>query len=86
MPEKVYDAIVLVFYKEARERLIGISKAIEANDLKEVALGAHALKGSSGNLRLTLIHETAKALEMAAQSNNLADAIKCKDQLKSLIP
>ena len=86
IPEAVYDAIVQSFYEEAKGRLAVIKASVESNNFEEIAMSAHAIKGSAGNLRLTQIQEVAKALELAAKANNSSDVIKFQEQLISLIP
>ena len=86
IPEEAYDAIVLVFYQEARQRLAGIKLAIESNNLEGVSQGAHAIKGSAGNLRLMQIQDMAKSLEDAAKAKNAAGMILCQEELLRLIP
>lgn len=86
IPEAVYDAIVQSFYEEVKGRLAVIKASVESNNFEEIAMAAHTIKGSAGNLRLTQIQEIAKSLECAAKANNGSDVIKFQEQLILLIP
>ena len=86
IPEEVYDAIVLSFYEEARERLKSIGQGIDSNDYEAVSQGAHAIKGSAGNLRLMKIQEIARSLEEDAKAKDSANFVKLLEQLTQLIP
>ena len=86
IPEDVYDDIVVSFYEEARERLKAIKSSIGSNNFEGVAQGAHAIKGSGGNLYLTEIQAAAKSLEDAARAKNTNGVVQCLDQLTRLIP
>lgn len=86
IPEEVYDAIVASFYEEAKDRIKQIQQALDSGDLSIVARCAHAVKGSSGNLRLASIQETAKALEFASKNGDMPSTILFFDQLRKAIP
>jgi two-component system, sensor histidine kinase and response regulator len=57
-----YEAII-------RKYLMEIRSAIGNSDHETVLMRSHAIKGSSGNLALTCVYETAAALEKAARNN-----------------
>ena len=48
--------------------------AIKQGDVEETIKAAHAIKGSSGNLGLMDIYETAKGVEQEARTNSLKGA------------
>jgi len=54
---------------------LGILKsAVEQGNIEETIKAAHAIKGSSGNLGLMDIYETAKGIEQGARGNSLEGA------------
>ena len=54
---------------------LGILKsAVEQGNIEETIKAAHAIKGSSGNLGLMDIYETAKGIEQEARINSLEGA------------
>ena len=86
IPEEIYDTIVASFYQETTSRLLMVEQSLNNNDMKEIALAAHAIKGAAANLHLTPIYESAKALEMAAKIHHSEEVSRHLAQLKTLIP
>lgn len=58
------------FVEEATVSVVQLENAMSANDLTTVALQAHAIKGSAGNLRLNELYEMSKDIELAANAND----------------
>ncbi len=76
IPVEVYEELLTDYFKDGSERIALLVEAVGRNDLSAVAETAHALKGSSQNLRITDIAELAKQLESAAKSGRPADLIQ----------
>ncbi|MEM7784361.1 MAG: ammonium transporter [Planctomycetota bacterium] len=62
-----------------------IENAAKQNDLKQVANIAHQMKGAAGDSCLTLVYQTATALENNAKNQSEAGVRKDIEQLKSRI-
>ena len=60
------------FLEEANVSVTQIQNAIDGNDLTNLALYAHAIKGSSGNLRLNELYEMSKDMELSAKANDVS--------------
>jgi len=59
-------------YQETTESdLKELKKAIEAKDAEEVHKKAHSIKGASGNLGLTELHDVATKINDLARGNSL---------------
>lgn len=64
--------------------LNGIEDAIDSNNLKKLAKLTHELKGSSGTLRITSIHELAIKLEEKAIKQEIDECARLFIQIKDL--
>ena len=60
-----------MFVENSRSNLEAIRAAIATNDYQKVALEAHSIKGSSGNIGATIIMQTAEKLEQLNKKHNL---------------
>ncbi|PHQ56174.1 MAG: histidine kinase [Sulfurimonas sp.] len=58
------------FLEDAQPICIKLKAAIDANDYEMIRGVAHALKGSSGNMRFNDIYEMATEMEFAARECN----------------
>lgn len=58
------------YIEESQSILSNLENAITTNDMSNIALYAHSLKGSSGNLHLDELYEQCKAMEFAAKDTN----------------
>ena len=65
--------------------LAGINDAICSSDFEKLARLTHELKGSSGTLRITSIHELAIKLEETAKNQEKDECAKLFIQIKDLI-
>lgn len=83
LPESVFDELLKSFVSDAENDLSSLDAAFSANDLDEVARIGHGIKGMAGNLSITHIQCTAKAIETIAKSTKSASEISVKlDELK----
>lgn len=65
--------------------LSGINEAIKSSNFEKLAKLTHELKGSSGTLRLTFIHELAIKLEEKAIKQEINACVRFFNQIKDLI-
>jgi PAS domain S-box-containing protein len=68
--EKHVGLLIQTFQQECAEQLDELKKGVESNDLEKIAYNAHAIKGSSGNLRFSELSDLAKASEDAAKAGD----------------
>jgi HPt (histidine-containing phosphotransfer) domain-containing protein len=85
IPEDVYDSICSSFYEESKERAQKMLEALHSADLKSIALLAHGIKGSAGNLHLDTIFSVAKDIEQAARAGDVSKVQQLFPTLKSLL-
>ncbi|MBF0477325.1 MAG: Hpt domain-containing protein, partial [Deltaproteobacteria bacterium] len=71
-----------LFLTAMPKRIIEISAAVETDDLEEVVLLAHALKGTSAVMSAAAINHTTTNLEKAALDHDLAGVKSHLEQLK----
>jgi PAS domain S-box-containing protein len=65
--------MLLDAYREKMAQTFGeLSRAIEANDLRQIALLAHSIKGSSSNFRLESVTQLAETMEVEGRAGNTA--------------
>ena len=79
------DMLVEIFLNTAEDELSNLEDAIEKLNFDQIAKSAHAIKGSSANLRLMYISETAKSIELAAKEKRKIDYKKNYQTLKESI-
>jgi two-component system sensor histidine kinase TorS len=65
--------IVDLFIKTSLSDLAKLQAAIEEEDIQPVVRAAHSIKGAAGILGLLEIHDAAKKIETAAQTNRLEE-------------
>ena len=64
---------LLQIYRDNMERTLGeLSRAIEANDFRQIALLAHTMKGSSGNFRFETLTRLAETMETGGRAGDAA--------------
>jgi HPt (histidine-containing phosphotransfer) domain-containing protein len=66
-----YIELIELFLETGDTDIGGMERAAAAHDYSALVERAHSLKGSSGNLGLTLIYEKAKQIEMNARAGSL---------------
>lgn len=77
--------LIEIFKGDFPQRLAEISMAIKKKDFKALDETAHALKGSSGNLGLTRMHELFCKLEKVGKAENIEAADETLKKLKEEI-
>ena len=68
--EKHIKIVLDTFKAESEPLQQKLKSAIDQQDFEQIAYYAHAIKGSSGNLRFTELSDQAKAMELAAKSGD----------------
>ena len=64
---------LLDVYRAKMEQTFGkLSRAVEANDFRQIALLAHSMKGSSSNFRFETVTQLAETMEAQARAGNAA--------------
>ena len=71
--ESIIKEILPTYLKDNKEHFGKLSEAIQANDAKEIAFHAHAIKGAGRNLMVSKMTEIAANLEDAARKGNSDD-------------
>ena len=66
--------VVKIVLEDCPLQMAAIKAAVEARDAAQIRTTAHALKGSAGYLRATLVFEAARALEAIGREGVLARA------------
>lgn len=67
------------------EILLGIKEAVKSSNFNKLAKLTHELKGSSGTLRITSIHELAIKLEERAMNQDINECIRLFNKIEDLI-
>jgi len=70
LKEEHIPILVNSYIDESKSILQNLKAAISSNDYSNIALYAHSLKGSSGNLHLDGLLEQCKAMELAAKATD----------------
>lgn len=68
--EEVVREVIRVYTEKVENQLILIENLIKTNDFEKIQFEAHSIKGSSLNLTLNRLGETAKAMEHSARDKN----------------
>jgi HPt (histidine-containing phosphotransfer) domain-containing protein len=76
LPEKdsLLDELIDLFVADLPKRLNAITRALERADAKDVALQAHALRGSAANFGASRLDELCGRLEEIGMRGELAEA------------
>ncbi len=82
--QELLDIYIEDFIEKYSQLELAITQA-DHNNVKEIG---HSLKGSSGNLSLNGLHETAYGIELAGRESNIEKArllfIRLKEEFKKL--
>jgi len=62
------------FIDESHKILEALRVAIESMDFDAIAMQAHSIKGSSGNLKFDELYEISKSMELAAKDKDVTFA------------
>ena len=73
--------VVKIFLDDCPLQMAAIKAAVDARDAVQIRTTAHALKGSAGYLRATLVFEAARKLEAIGRESALATADTLHQQL-----
>jgi signal transduction histidine kinase/CheY-like chemotaxis protein len=82
--EELAQELLAHFYKELKEDMENLEKAISESDFEKIADIAHSLHGASSNLRIEKIAKCAKNIENAAENKALAEIRALFAQLKAV--
>ena len=72
--ESFFQELLDIYIEDFLEKCIHLEKAIAQSDFNNIKEIGHSLKGSSGNLSLTLLHETAYNIELSGRENDIERA------------
>jgi HPt (histidine-containing phosphotransfer) domain-containing protein len=77
-----------IYVEDFIEKYPQLEQAISQGDFNSIKEIGHSLKGSSGNLSLTGLHETAYGIELSGKENDIEQAqlhfIRLKEEFKRL--
>ncbi|MDC0933886.1 Hpt domain-containing protein [Arcobacteraceae bacterium] len=79
------EMLIEVFLESALESLLALDAAIKERNFVIIFESAHAIKGSSANLTLIEISDTAKTIETAARESKEIDYESLYNKLFTLI-
>ena len=86
--ESFLQELLDIYIDDFMEKYVQLGQAIEQRDFNNIKEIGHSLKGSSGNLSLTGLHETAFGIESSGTENNIEQAkllfIRLKEEFKKL--
>jgi HPt (histidine-containing phosphotransfer) domain-containing protein len=75
-----------IYVEDFIEKYPQLEQAISKGDFNNIKEIGHSLKGSSGNLSLTGLHETAYGIELSGKENDIDQAklyfIRLKEEFK----
>jgi HPt (histidine-containing phosphotransfer) domain-containing protein len=71
-----------IYIEDFIDKYAQLEKAISENDSNNIREIGHSLKGSSGNLSLTGLHETAYGIELSGKDNDVERAKALFTQLR----
>ncbi len=72
--ESFFQELLDIYVEDFLEKCIHLEKAIALSDFNHIKEIGHSLKGSSGNLSLTSLHETAYNIELSGRENDIERA------------
>ena len=85
IPEKMFKDLLQVFIEQVQESLDKLDGALSRRDYDEIRKTAHFIHGSSGNLRIEKIRESARNIEMdALEKRDVATMEKHVHELKCI--
>jgi HPt (histidine-containing phosphotransfer) domain-containing protein len=82
LEESEFLELVSLFVETGYSDLNKLQSAIEDGDTEKVTRVAHSIRGSSANLGLTGIFESAKRIEVNARDNDLCGAAEAIKNIK----
>lgn len=77
-PELLLD-LVQMFLEDSPERIKTIQQSTQSGDMEAMSQAAHSLKGSAGNLGLSVLQETCDQLQVLGHK-------KAADEVQALMP
>ncbi|UCE42671.1 MAG: Hpt domain-containing protein [Candidatus Aminicenantes bacterium] len=91
--ESFLQELLDIYIEDFMEKYALLEQAIAGGDFNNIKEIGHSLKGASGNLSLTYLHETAYRIELSGKENNIDQAklmlVRLKEEfikLKDLLP
>ena len=81
MDDEMFREIAIDFVPQLEVKLKELDVAIVANDLKEVAILAHWVKGAGGTCGFNTFTEPSQKLEVAAKEDDAKGCVKFIDLL-----
>ena len=86
--ESFLHELIDIYIDDFIEKYFQLEQAIEQGDFNNIKEIGHSLKGSSGNLSLTALHETAFGIEASGRDNDIEQArllfVRLKEEFKKL--
>jgi HPt (histidine-containing phosphotransfer) domain-containing protein len=86
--ESFLQELIDIYIEDFIEKYDQLKQAIEEADFNNIMEIGHSLKGSSGNLSLNCLHETAYGIELAGRENDIEKArllfLRLKEEFKEL--
>ena len=80
--EETAVEVVSIFLSDNIERFEGLTKAIEAGDIKQIKFFAHSLRGAGGNIGSKALWDIGTKMEQAAVQGDINSVTSCYDELK----
>lgn len=68
------DELLEEYLADAPSQVEQLQKAVDCNDISEITMISHSLKGSSGNLGIAGMYQLCLVLEQEAKTGQLDDA------------
>ena len=72
--ESFFLELLDIYIEDFLEKYALLEQAIAEGDITNIKEIGHSLKGASGNLSLTGLHETAYGIELSGKENNIEQA------------
>ncbi len=72
--ESFFQELLDIYVDDFVEKYVSLENAIGQSDFNTIKEIGHSLKGSSGNLSLTSLHETAYGIELAGREYDIEQA------------
>ena len=86
--EAFLQELIDIYIEDFIEKYDQLKQAIEEADFENIKEIGHSLKGSSGNLSLNSLYETAYGIELAGKENDIEKArllfLRLKEEFKEL--
>ncbi len=72
--ESFFQELLDIYVEDFVEKFTQLEQAVAQSDFNNIKEIGHSLKGSSGNLSLTSLHETAYSIELSGRECNIERA------------